>query len=101
MVIIPTPSNKLALERRARKEVLREIAYSSSGDAFFDSLDPSLLRPVFHTLRPKLKRLFLQENMLEKWRPQADKFLYTSKAQNMVLSPENAETLQQLVLDIQ
>ena len=98
VVMIPTPSNKLALEGRARKEVLRKVAYSSSGDAFFDSLDPSLLRPVFHTLRLELKRLFLQENTLEKWRPQADKFLYTYEARKMVLSPEDAET-QQLVVD--
>ena len=97
MVVVPTPSNKLALEARARDEVLRKVAYSSSGDAFFDSLDPSLLRSVFHTLRLELKRLFLQENTLEKWRPQADKFLYTHEAQTMVLSPKDAGPWQPVI----
>ena len=55
----------LPMEGKARKELPRKVAYSSSGDVFFFSISPEMLRPVFHTLLLELKRLIAQENFLE------------------------------------
>ena len=52
---------------------------------------------IIYILRLELKRLFLQENTLEKWRSQADKFLYKYEARNIVLSPKDVETQQSAV----